>query len=97
MVILFSQYLRNVGCPFPRYRCTKDTNEAGTPRGWTFQRLDIFILLPVLLTIVFMWTLCAILTVTEALEPGSAARTDIKIRILNEAPWFRFPYPGITN
>ena len=47
----------------------------------------------VLLSIVLVWTLCAILTVSDAFQTGSPARTDNKINILYEAPWFRFPYP----
>jgi hypothetical protein len=45
------------------------------------------------LSIVLVWTLCAILTVSDAFQTGSPARTDNKINILYEAPWFRFPYP----
>jgi len=47
----------------------------------------------VLLSIVLVWTLCAILTVSDAFQTGSPARTDNKINILYEAPWFRFPSP----
>ena len=54
----------------------------------------MFLLLPVLLAIIFMWSFCAILTITDALESGSPARTDTKLSVLFNAPWFRFPYPG---
>ncbi|XP_057376803.1 solute carrier family 23 member 1-like [Daphnia carinata] len=84
LVILFSQYLKHVKCPLPTY---------GKEHGWSVKKLDIFTLLPVLLSIVLVWTLCAILTASGALELGSPARTDNKINILLEAPWFRFPYP----
>lgn len=46
-----------------------------------------------LLSIVITWLLCGILTVSDALPPGNPARTDNKIRIIYEAPWFRIPYP----
>lgn len=111
LVIVFSQYMRSVQCPFPTYK---------RDQGWALKKLDIFTLLPVnliyyctafdhrfqwcfficlffygqvLLSIVIVWSLCAILTVGEALEVGNPARTDNKINILLEAPWFRFPYP----
>nr|CAD7428163.1 unnamed protein product [Timema monikensis] len=48
----------------------------------------------VLLTIMLMWGICGLLTITDYLPLGHAARTDVKISILEESPWFRFPYPG---
>ncbi|KAL0893409.1 hypothetical protein ABMA27_014996 [Loxostege sticticalis] len=54
----------------------------------------LFKLFPVLLTIVIMWAICAILTATEALPANHPARTDVKINIIEDAPWFRIPYPG---
>ena len=50
---LFSQYLRNIAIPFYIYKKGK---------GWTKYKLEAFKLFPVLLTILFMWALCAILT-----------------------------------
>lgn len=41
-----------------------------------------------------MWIICAIVTVTDALPPGHPGRTDTKIKIISDSPWFRFPYPG---
>jgi len=38
LILFFSQYLRNVKCPFPQYN---------RQQGWTTRRLDIFVLLPV--------------------------------------------------
>lgn len=48
----------------------------------------------VLLTIAIMWAICGILTITDTLPIGHPARTDVKIKILSNAPWFRVPYPG---
>jgi nucleobase transporter 1/2 len=44
------------------------------------------------------WIVCAILTVTDAVPDDPShwsyyARTDVKIKVLNEAHWFRVPYP----
>lgn len=55
--------------------------------------------LQVLLALCLSWLLCFILTVTHTLpsDPsayGFQARTDTKGDVLNQAPWFRFPYPG---
>ena len=47
-----------------------------------------------LLTIVVMWIICCILTITDTLPLGHPGRADSKIKILNDSPWFRFPYPG---
>lgn len=48
----------------------------------------------VLLTIVIMWSICGILTATGVFPPGHPARTDLKVNIIEDAPWFRVPYPG---
>lgn len=55
----------------------------------------IVCLFQVLLTILLMWGLCLVLTLTDHLPKGHPARTDIKIAIINDAPWFHLPYPGI--
>lgn len=41
-----------------------------------------------------MWSLCAILTVTNVLEEGHPARTDARLRVLTDSAWFYIPYPG---
>ena len=48
----------------------------------------------VLLSIGTVWIVCIILTVSGVLSEDSAARTDRKVEILLDAPWFRVPYPG---
>uniref|UniRef100_A0A2C9KQ92 SLC26A/SulP transporter domain-containing protein n=1 Tax=Biomphalaria glabrata TaxID=6526 RepID=A0A2C9KQ92_BIOGL len=83
LVAIFSQYLRNVGIPCP---CLPD-------------KLRIFALLPVLLAIVISWIICLILTEAGVFpsEPdaiGYKARTDIRVKTLEDSSWFRFPYPG---
>jgi solute carrier family 23 (nucleobase transporter), member 1 len=44
-----------------------------------------------------MWIVCAILTATGILAEENLARTDSKLKILQEAPWFNFPYPGLKD
>lgn len=41
-----------------------------------------------------MWIICVILTVTNVLPADHPARADNKLRIINDSPWFRVPYPG---
>ncbi|XP_043205002.1 solute carrier family 23 member 2-like [Amphibalanus amphitrite] len=84
LVILFSQYLRDVKIPFPY--CTR------TSKGVI--RVPIFKLLPVLLSIMISWSLCAILTHADILPVGSAARTDHNLNALSEAVWLQLPLIG---
>ncbi|XP_049638576.1 solute carrier family 23 member 1-like [Suncus etruscus] len=90
LIVLFSQYLRNVPVPVPV--CSRQ-KKCQTSRFYLFQ------VFPVLLALCLSWLLCFILTVTHTLpsDPsayGFQARTDTKGDVLNQAPWFRFPYPG---
>ena len=50
---LFSQYLRDVAVPTLMYK---------KGEGFVKSKFEVFKLFPVLLTILFMWALCAILT-----------------------------------
>ena len=56
----------------------------------------------VLLAMIIAWLVCLILTVTDVFpndpnKTGYAARTDVKINVLKESEWFRFPYPGTVK
>ncbi|XP_033119961.1 solute carrier family 23 member 1-like [Anneissia japonica] len=84
-VIVFSQYLRNVNIPC---NCIPGTTS----------RFPLFRLFPVLFGIFFGWFVAFILTVAGGLpdDPdgyGYSARTDIRLSVLSESPWFRIPYP----
>ncbi|XP_055928262.1 solute carrier family 23 member 2-like isoform X1 [Argiope bruennichi] len=85
LMILFSQSLRDVSIPHPRYN---------SKTGWRIRMFPLFKLFPVLLTIVLSWSFCAILTATNVFHEGSPARTDIRLAALRNSPWFRVPYPG---
>ena len=55
--------------------------------------------LQILLGIVFSWIISAIITAAggftdDPKNPQYLARTDARIYVLEEAKWFRFPYPG---
>ncbi|XP_011708207.1 PREDICTED: solute carrier family 23 member 2 [Wasmannia auropunctata] len=80
-----SQIMVNISFPFLIYR-----KGQGLHVIW----FELFKLFPVLLTIIIMWIICTILTVTDTLPFGHPARSDSKLRIINDSPWFRVPYPG---
>lgn len=49
--------------------------------------------------IVIGWAVCAILTAAHVLpddpeQIGYLARTDAKIKLVHDMPWFYFPTPG---
>ncbi|XP_027630624.1 solute carrier family 23 member 1 isoform X2 [Tupaia chinensis] len=89
LIVLFSQYLRNLTFLLPVYRWGK---------GFTFFRIQIFKMFPIVLAIMTVWLLCYILTLTDVLptDPaayGFQARTDARGDIMAIAPWIRIPYP----
>ncbi|XP_059030704.1 solute carrier family 23 member 1 isoform X3 [Mustela lutreola] len=89
LIILFSQYLRNLTFLLPIYRWGK---------GLTLFRIQIFKMFPIVLAIMTVWLLCYILTLTNVLpsDPtayGFQARTDARGDIMAIAPWIRIPYP----
>ncbi|XP_062954719.1 LOW QUALITY PROTEIN: solute carrier family 23 member 1-like [Cynocephalus volans] len=90
LIMLFSQYLKNVAVPVP---------VCGGEKKCHVSKLYLFQVFPVLLALCISWLLCFLLTVTNALPSaptayGHLARTDTKSSTLSQAPWFRFPYPG---
>ncbi|XP_073477891.1 solute carrier family 23 member 1-like [Aquarana catesbeiana] len=91
LIVLFSQYLRNIPVPIPYY--SKSNGK------WQYSRAYIFQIFPVLFGITISWLICYILTITNVFPSspktyGYLARTDVKGNVLARAPWFRFPYPG---
>ncbi|KAJ8285957.1 hypothetical protein GJAV_G00032900 [Gymnothorax javanicus] len=89
LVLLFSQYARNVQLPLPVYKAKK---------GWTSYRLQLFKMFPIIMAILVSWLLCFIFTVTDVFPPkkdqyGFYARTDARQGVLAAAPWFKVPYP----
>ncbi|EDO43651.1 predicted protein [Nematostella vectensis] len=90
LIIMFSQYLRNIEFPVPSY-------ERG--RGCFAGKLAIFRLFPIIMAIVISWVVCVIITASGGFPSSPTnsqymARTDARIDVLNKAKWFRFPYPG---
>ncbi|XP_076352597.1 solute carrier family 23 member 1-like [Tachypleus tridentatus] len=85
LFVLFSQYLENINIPGCSY---------SRERGWKIEKLPVFKLFPVILTIVTAWVICFILTATDALGPTNPARTDLRVKTMYSSHWFRFPCPG---
>ncbi|XP_077325608.1 solute carrier family 23 member 2 [Lithobates pipiens] len=89
LVLLFSQYARNVKLPLPVYKSKK---------GWTAYKFQLFKMFPIIMAILVSWLLCFIFTVTDVFPPdntkyGFYARTDARKGVLTVAPWFKVPYP----
>lgn len=84
LLTLFSQIMVNVKVPIVTYRFSS---------GFKIIWFELFKLFPVLLSITIMWIVCFICTLTDTLEVGSQARTDVRLSVLYDAPWFRIPYP----
>ncbi|KAM8973366.1 solute carrier family 23 member 2 [Pelodytes ibericus] len=89
LVLLFSQYARNVKLPLPVYKSKK---------GWTAYKFQLFKMFPIIMAILVSWLLCFIFTVTDVFPPdntkyGYYARTDARQGVLTVAPWFKVPYP----
>ncbi|XP_037692029.1 solute carrier family 23 member 1-like isoform X2 [Choloepus didactylus] len=90
LIVLFSQYLKNVALPVPVKGQVKKCHSS---------KFYLFQVFPVLLALCISWLICFVLTVTNTLPSaptayGYGARTDIKGNVLSQAPWFRIPYPG---
>lgn len=85
MLTLFSQIMINVNVPYVLYR---------KGHGLRVEWCALFRLFPVLLTIIIMWGICLILTLSDVFPDAHPARTDARIRVLNDAAWFYIPYPG---
>ncbi|CAG7826765.1 unnamed protein product [Allacma fusca] len=86
LLIIFSQYLRNIRVPL------LPGKEQKAGKGLK-QGFPIFQVFSVLLAVGVVWIMCGVLTVANVLKPGDAARTDAKISIITGSSWFRVPYP----
>ncbi|XP_034018592.1 solute carrier family 23 member 1-like [Thalassophryne amazonica] len=90
LVILFSQYVCRVPIPIPMYSKAKKLH---------ITKFYVFQIMPILLGIAVSWLVCYLLTIYNVLpsdpdQYGYEARTDVKGNALDQASWFRLPYPG---
>nr|XP_054767362.1 solute carrier family 23 member 1-like [Lytechinus pictus] len=91
LMVLFSQYLSRAYIPF----CSFSRSQ----QKLRLVKMYIFRLFPVIMAILLSWAFTYILTVYNVFPDsptvyGYPARTDIRTSVLQDAPWFRFPYPG---
>ncbi|XP_050398846.1 solute carrier family 23 member 2 [Patella vulgata] len=89
LIIIFSMFLGNINVPLPAYSRSDRCH---------LTRYKIFQLAPVLYAIGISWLFCYILTTTDVFTPNTAnytnfARTDTHLQVIQNAPWFYFPYP----
>ncbi|XP_064090453.1 solute carrier family 23 member 1-like isoform X2 [Macrobrachium nipponense] len=84
LLVIFSQYLAEVSLPFFSW---------SRARGFTRTNLYVFKLFPVLLAVILAWVTCWALTYADVLPPDNHARTDLRLEIISDSPWFRVPYP----
>ncbi|KAL7635456.1 UNVERIFIED_CONTAM: hypothetical protein RMT77_014525 [Armadillidium vulgare] len=83
LIIVFSQYLKNMGLPVPYI----------SKREVTWTKFRIFMYFPVILSMMIAWAICGILTSLDAIPADSKARTDTKLSLISDSPWFYVPYP----
>ncbi|XP_074640427.1 solute carrier family 23 member 2-like [Tubulanus polymorphus] len=89
-MLMFTLYLAKIKIPFFVWTRKK---------GFRVVHYQVFQLLPVILSVILSWSLCAILTYFEVFpndpsELGYGARTDASIQALHNSQWFYVPYPG---
>ncbi|XP_072015035.1 solute carrier family 23 member 2-like [Amphiura filiformis] len=90
LILLFSQFLSKVEIPIPGWKHEKCSIAGKVP---------IFKMFPIVLGVLLTWLIAFIFTTTGVFpeDPSSygyEARTDLKSDVIEEASWFRIPYPG---
>ena len=83
VMVLFSQYLKDVPLPVPTWSNKK----------LLVKKAYILRIFPVLLTMVFMWMVCLIFTLTDVLPIGDPGRVDSNLELIENVDWVRVPYP----
>ncbi|XP_078312909.1 solute carrier family 23 member 2-like [Crassostrea virginica] len=88
-VLLFSTFINKVEVPIPTFSCKRKCHT---------RRLPVFQLFPIVLAVGIVWMFSLVLTVTDVFPSNSTvtgykARTDSKLDIMTESPWFTFPLP----
>lgn len=65
------------------------------------KKLPVFQLLPIVIAVAIVWLFSFVLTVTDVFPNNSTvtgykARTDSKLEIMTESPWFTLPLPCMS-
>ncbi|XP_063682266.1 solute carrier family 23 member 1-like [Bolinopsis microptera] len=89
LVTIFSEYLKNVPVPVPTvsFNISKKI-KCGV--AW----LKLFSTLSIMISLTLVWSLCAILTVTDVLPQDDPARIINITSAIDATNWLYFPYPG---
>ncbi|XP_048745910.2 solute carrier family 23 member 2-like [Ostrea edulis] len=88
-LLLFSTCINKVEVPIPSFSLQRKCHT---------KRLPVFQLFPVVISVAIVWSLSHVLTVTDVFPSNSTvtghkARTDSKLEIMTDSPWFTFPLP----
>uniref|UniRef100_A0A8R1DEM7 Solute carrier family 23 member 1 n=1 Tax=Caenorhabditis japonica TaxID=281687 RepID=A0A8R1DEM7_CAEJA len=86
-VVLMAVYLENTRVPIWYYSTQKKQMVA--------TRIRLFGQFPYLLSMLLVWLICFIMTITDFEPYNGAARTDnnVTMMVLRESPWFQVPMP----
>ncbi|KAK7508507.1 hypothetical protein BaRGS_00000073 [Batillaria attramentaria] len=89
LVVVFALLLGRYNQPVPVWTRQK---------GCHFTRYPLLQLFSVLLAMSVSWLTCYVLTATDVIpnnvtHPAYLTRTDTRLHVIREAPWFTFPYP----
>ena len=85
VMVLFSQYLKDAPLPVPSF--------VWSEKKLVVKKTYILRIFPVLLTMVFMWMVCLICTLTDVLPEGDPGRVDSNLELIDNVDWVRIPYP----
>ncbi|XGW31026.1 hypothetical protein V3C99_009746 [Haemonchus contortus] len=87
-VVAMAVYLEEVRIPVIYYSFKK--------KRTITTRIRLFGQFPYLLSILLVWFVCYLMTITDFEPVGGQARTDknVTMVVLRESPWFQVPFPG---
>lgn len=88
-LLLFSTCINKLEVPIPSFSLQRKCHT---------KRLPVFQLFPVVFCVAIVWALSHVLTVADVFPSNSTvtgykARTDSKLQIMTDSPWFSFPLP----
>ncbi|CAJ0582702.1 unnamed protein product, partial [Mesorhabditis spiculigera] len=88
VVVLMAVILEPYAVPIPYFSVSQ--------RKIKFVRARIFGMFPYLFSLLFVWFICWLLTITNLEPVEGEARTDKNstMEVLSGSPWFQIPYPG---
>ncbi|EYB93441.1 hypothetical protein Y032_0182g893 [Ancylostoma ceylanicum] len=87
-IVGMAVYMEHLRVPIPYYSFNKK-------RVFT-TKIRLFGQFPYLLSILLVWFICYLMTITGVEPVGGQARTDknVTMMVLRESPWFQVPFPG---